>query len=70
MMTTRQPPRALVMQHFTTYCWKTRKYNAGALVQWLWEETHVPKVVGSNLSTLYWMDISSHLFVGKIVTFG
>ena len=30
---------------------------AGALVQWLWEETHVPKVVGSNPRTVYWMDI-------------
>ena len=27
--------------------------KAGALVQWLWEETHVPKVIGSNPSTLY-----------------
>ena len=24
---------------------------------WFWEETHVPKVVGSNPSTTYWMDI-------------
>ena len=30
------------------------------------EETHVPKVVGSKLSTLYWMDIFSHLFVVKL----
>ena len=29
----------------------------GALVLWLWEETHVPKDVGSNPSTVYWMDI-------------
>ena len=28
-----------------------------ALVLWLWEETHVPKVVGSNPSTVPWMDI-------------
>ena len=27
------------------------------VVYWLWEETHVPKVVGSNPSTIYWMDI-------------
>ena len=26
----------------------------------LWEETHVPKVVGSNLKTVYWMDILYH----------
>ena len=36
---------------------------------WLWEETHVPKVVGSNLSTVYWMDIFTHLFVVKTVMF-
>ena len=28
--------------------------------------THVPKVVGSNPGTVYWMDIFSHLFVVKI----
>ena len=33
---------------------------------WLWEETHVPKVVGSNPGTVYWMDIFSHIFVVKI----
>ena len=43
--------------------------KAGALVYWLWEEAHVPKVVGSNPSTIYWMDIFSHLFVVKIVMF-
>ena len=26
--------------------------RAGALVWWLWEETNVPKVVGSNPSTV------------------
>ena len=31
--------------------------RAGALVMWLCVETHVPKVVGSNPSTVYWMDI-------------
>ena len=35
----------------------------GALVQLLWEETHVPKAVCSNPSTVYWMNIFSHLFV-------
>ena len=32
-----------------------------------WDETRVPKIVGSNPSTIYWMDIFSHLFVVKIV---
>ena len=31
---------------------------------WLWDETHVPKVVGSNPSTVYWMDIF-HIFCCK-----
>ena len=30
---------------------------AGDLVLWLWEETHVPKVVGLNPSTVYRVDI-------------
>ena len=30
----------------------------GAPVLWLWEETHVLKVVSSNPSTVYWMDIN------------
>ena len=30
-------------------------------------ETHVLKVVGSNPSTVYWMDILSHTFVVIIV---
>ena len=34
---------------------------------WLWEETLVPKVMGSNPGTVYWMDILSHIFVVKIV---
>ena len=42
-------------------CW------AGALVWWLWEETHVPKVVSSNPGTVNWMDIFSYLFVVKCV---
>ena len=33
---------------------------------WLWEETHVPKVVSSNPSTVYWMAILTFNFV-KIV---
>ena len=43
------------------------KNSAGALVKWLWEETHVPKVVGSNPGTIYWVDIFSRLCVVKIV---
>ena len=31
--------------------------GVGALVQWLWEEAHGLKVVGSNPGTVYWMDI-------------
>ena len=31
--------------------------NISALVYWLWEEPHIPKVVGSNPRTVYWMDI-------------
>ena len=34
----------------------------------LWEETHALKVVGSNPSTVYWMDIFN-IFIVKIVTF-
>ena len=34
-----------------------------------WEETHVLKVIGSNLGTVYCMDIFSHIFVVKIVLF-
>ena len=41
--------------------------RAGALVSWLWKETRVPKVVGSNPGTVYWMDIFSHILVVKIV---
>ena len=37
----------------------------GALFQWLWEETHVPKLVGSNPGRVYWMDISSHILCCK-----
>ena len=36
-------------------CW------AGVLVQWLWEETHIPKVVGSNPGTVHWMDIFTYI---------
>ena len=30
------------------------------------EETLVPKVMGSNPGTVYWMEIFSHIFVVKI----
>ena len=36
---------------------KINKKTAGALVKWLWVTTHVRKVVGSNPSAIYWMDI-------------
>ena len=44
---------------------------AGALVYWLWEETHILKVVGSNPSPVYWMDIFHHFIISmqKIVMF-
>ena len=38
---------------------------AEALVLWLWEETLVQEVLGSNPGTVYWMDIFSSLFVVK-----
>ena len=47
---------------------KTNK-RAGVLVKWLWEETHVLKVVGMNPCTTYWVDIFSHIFVVKFVMF-
>ena len=34
--------------------------GARALVLWLWDKTHVLKVVGSNYGVVYWMDIFSH----------
>ena len=36
--------------------------RAGTLVQWLWEETHVPKVMGSSPSTIYWLD-NFHIYL-------
>ena len=54
-------PRAVMayVDHFTTTSRVNfqRQLSDGALVQWLWEETRVPKVVGLNPSTVYWMDI-------------
>ena len=41
------------------YCqlyWGKMKIKRG-LVLWLWDETHVQKVVGWNPSTIYWMNI-------------
>ena len=46
---------------------KVRSAKAGALVKWLWEETHVSKAVSSNPGTIYRMDIFSHKFVVKFV---
>ena len=42
--------------------------SAGDLVEWLWEETHVQNVVGSNPSTVYWLDIFTNICC-KIVMF-
>ena len=30
--------------------------SAGALVQWLWDMTHIQEVVGSNPGAVYWME--------------
>ena len=38
-----------------------------AIKKWVWEETHVLKVVVSHPGTVYWMDNFSHIFVVKIV---
>ena len=40
--------------------------RAGALVEWLWEETHVQEVVGSNPGIGHWMDIFSHIMMLKL----
>ena len=37
--------------------WWKHNTSKEALVWWLWEETQVLKVVGSNPITIYWMDI-------------
>ena len=36
--------------------------RVGDLVYWLWEETFILNVMGSNLSTIYWMDIFLFIF--------
>ena len=45
------------MAHFLKKNQFIRDFRAGALVWWLWEETHAPKIIGSNPHTVYWMDI-------------
>ena len=35
---------------------------AGTLFKWLWEETHVLKVVSSNPITIYWMQFFTLIF--------
>ena len=42
---------------YLTLLIKITTVREGALVWWLWEETRVLKFVGSNPSTIYWMDI-------------
>ena len=39
------------------------------MVLWLWEDTHVLNIVGSNPSTIYWVDSFLHLIVVKIAMF-
>ena len=39
---------------------------AVALVQWLWDATHILKVVGSNSSTVCLMDIFSQQFLKEL----
>ena len=48
---------------------RKRIWKAGALVQWSLEDTHILKVVGSNPSTEYWMDILNIYFFAIIVMF-
>ena len=57
----------------TTTTTTTRKLRklvqtlAEGLVLWLWEETHVPKIVGSNLVNVYLLDGHiSRIFAVKI----
>ena len=42
--------------------------RAGALVKWLWEETHGQKVVSSNTGTVYSMNIF-HMHLLKLSLF-
>ena len=42
--------------------------RAGALVQWLWDETHVPKAVVSNPSTIYCLDIFTYTCCKVVMT--
>ena len=44
-----------------------QQFQVPTRVQWLWQETRVPKVICSNPSTVYRTHIISHLFVVKIV---
>ena len=39
------------------------KNRTGALVQLLWEGTHVPKVVGLNPGAVYWMVITFSTYI-------
>jgi len=38
-------------------------HTAGGLVKWLWEKTHVQKVMSWNPGTICWMDIFSLTFL-------
>ena len=44
---------------------KSKSVRAGALVWWLWEETHVMKVVGSNQWGFVGLSKNVELIPGK-----
>ena len=62
--------RKLVYFYFLrTICCSFSKSNVlKSLFLWLWEHTHVPKVVSSNPSTIYWMNIFHISICCKICT--
>ena len=39
----------------------------GALFLWLWEQTHIQKIVGSNPSTIYWTGIFLIIFCNRCI---
>ena len=53
----------------STYLEQVTFPEADALVLWLWEATHVQKVVGSKPNSAYWMDIFTHACVVKMLMF-
>ena len=57
------------MAYLKTYCGITSYKLGGSPGLLVIGETRDSKVMGSNPSTIYWMDIFSHTFVVKIVMF-